>query len=158
MPLLQASRLTHPRRGDAARMVFRGLPGGFQRAAARFLALAALLAVVLAPLNLCCSAERFAAQSLSLEAALGPPAHVALCAHASAKDEGPGDQAPGHSHHDDCPCCQFLDGAALEPSREITLAAYPARVIETLFASTNAPALSAPRALAGRPRAPPHLI
>lgn len=133
-------------------------PGGWRRAAAHALALAALLALVLAPLNLCCLAGHAAAQSLSLETALGPAAPVALCAHSEAKGDGSGDHAPGHAQHEECPCCQFFDGAALEPSREITIAVYEAPFVETLNAPETLKAIARPQSFAGRPRAPPHLI
>lgn len=145
------------RRVDASRLEFGGPPTeGWQRGINHVLAFAALLALVLAPLNLCCLGRSPAASSVtSLESSLGHTAHVVLCAHGGADRE---DHAPDHGRHSACPCCHLVNTATLDPSPTITVAVYPNSRAGPPTGPEILGAPTRPAALAGRPRAPPYLI
>lgn len=119
------------------------------------LALAAWIAILLAPLRVCAAGGDADAEA-ALSSLLGDGASVVHCSSRS-RD---GDHAPdgGQSSHDDCSGCCASAELALTPEWTPTTAvltwrpaAIPAPVVGLHFAAR-------PRALAGRPRAPPSLI
>ena len=114
-----------------------------------------LLAVILAPLNLCCLKGHSGAPDVfKAEASLGPSALVPLCVHDGRAD--PGDHAPGRARA--CPCCHLVNTAALDPSLIITAAVYPEFPAKIIAAPELPGPSTQPPTLAGRARAPPHLI
>jgi len=137
-------------------MLFRGARDrDWRRWTSHALVFAALLAVILAPLNLCCLRGHSGAPDVfKLEASLAPSAHVALCVHDGRAD--PLDHAPGHAPI--CPCCHLVNPAALDPSLTITAATYPELRAKILAAPEIPGPSTRPPTFAGRPRAPPHLI
>jgi hypothetical protein len=142
-------------RADASRTLLRGaLHGDWRRWTSHALVFAALLAVILAPLNLCCLRPHSSAPDVLLEASLPPLAHVALCVHDGRAD--PSDHPPGHARI--CPCCHLVNTAALDPSLTIKAAAYPEFRAKILAAPEIPGPSTRPPAFAGSPRAPPHLI
>jgi hypothetical protein len=125
-------------------------PGAWRSAGNQYLALLALLALVLAPLHLCCSASAsFAGSSLDASP-------IVLCVHDGAKGDGPSDHAPGQ--RDDCPCRHLTNAAALVPPPQMAQAAYAPRPIESLKAPKTLGLIAAALNLAARPRGPPVLI
>ena len=145
-----------PRRVGASRTLLHGVLGGdWRRWTSHVIVFAALLAVILAPLNLCCLRGHSGPPDVfKVEASLGPSAHAALCAHDGRAD--PLGHAPGHARA--CPCCHLVNTAALDPSVIITAAVYP-ELRAKIIAAPELPGPSTrPPTLAGRPRAPPHLI
>ncbi len=137
-------------------MLLRGMLGGdWRRWTNHVLVFAALLAVILAPLNLCCLKGHSGAPDVfKVEASLGPSAHAALCAHDGSAD--PLDHSPGHARA--CPCCHLINTAALDPSVTVTPAVYPEHRAKIIAAPEIPGPSTRPPTLAGRPRAPPHLI
>ncbi|WP_374304969.1 DUF2946 family protein [Methylocella sp.] len=124
--------------------------------AALALALVAWIAILLAPLRVCAAGgEADAAAALS--SLLGDGAPVVHC---SSRGHD-GDHAPdgGQSSHDDCPGCCASAELALTPDWTPTTAAAPAWRPAAIPAPVDSLHFAArPRALAGRPRAPPSLI
>ncbi|ACK49443.1 hypothetical protein Msil_0470 [Methylocella silvestris BL2] len=118
-------------------------------------ALAAWIAVVFAPLHLCClgRAPSFAAQTSALDGY----APIIMCSsHSHDGDHAP-DDGSGHSSHTDCACCGVSDALATAPDAMFAPARSP------VLADESAPAVSfgffsRRRTLAGRPRAPPSSV
>ncbi len=148
---MRAGRLHSPRRRAP---VNARLAQAWRRAAAHGVAFATLLAVLLAPLNLCCVKHPVAFEAARLEAALGHGAQAILCAHAG----GHGDEAPAPASQDHCPGCHLVNGAALIPPATTAALAYPNAAIEILAPPESLGFRVAAAILAARPRGPPSLI
>ncbi len=152
---MRVGRLHSPRRRELA-SVRGGVAQALQRAVSHGAAFAALLALLLAPLHLCC-VHHSVSSAASFEAALGPGAQLALCAHGEA-DGDRQDQAPGSPGQDHCPACHLLSGAALIPPLATAEAAYAQSATEILAPPETLGFRAATAILAARPRGPPVLI
>lgn len=141
--------------------VQRALTRAWPGAASHALVFAALLAITLAPLGMCCP-PRQDLNAAALKAAIGPGADVILCAHGQdggGKVSGaPTDQAPGSSGEDHCPFCPLGAGAALIAAPPASFLPTPPPLIEIAAAPQILAAGADPSFLPGRARAPPHLI
>ncbi|MEJ0092285.1 MAG: hypothetical protein WDN46_02305 [Methylocella sp.] len=122
-------------------------------AANQCLAFLALLALVLAPLHLCCSpSASFAGPGFDAAA----PA--ILCIHDGAKGGGPNDPTPASGQCDDCLCCHLANAAALVPPPAMAQTAYAPRPIARLAGPKTLGTLAPAFVLAAQPRGPPALI
>jgi hypothetical protein len=149
-------RLHSPLGRDTALAHVRGLARAWRRAASHGAAFAALLALLLAPLHLCC-VNHAASAAARFEAALGPGAHIVLCAHDGAGGEHQ-DHAPASPGGDHCPGCHLVGGAALIPPPATAGLAYAQSAIDILAPPETLGFRGATASLAARPRGPPILI
>jgi hypothetical protein len=149
-------RLHSPRRRDAALAHVRGVAQAWRRAAGQGAAFAALLALLLAPLHLCCVSHA-ASAAVSFKAALGPGAQSVLCAHDGAGGDRQ-DHAPASPGGEHCPGCCLVGAAALIPPLATAAVAYAQAAIEILPPPAILGFRGAAASLAARPRGPPVLI
>lgn len=132
------------------------------RAARHGAAFAALLAVVLAPFNLCCVGGPAAAiaanfEAVSLYAGAGAAEKIVLCHHEGADGERNPDRTPASSNTDHCPACHLAHSAAIVPPAPAK-AAYAQSAAETLAPPDAFAFHAAATILAAQPRGPPILI
>jgi len=152
---LRVGRLHSLGRRDVALASVRGRLPRAWRALAHGFAFAALLAVLLAPLHLCCVNYPVVAASNSGDAAAVQGANASHCAHHGGDHR---DRAPASPNGDQCPGCYLAGGAALIPPPAIAAAAYAQGAIDILAPPETLGFRVAARIPAARPRAPPILI
>jgi hypothetical protein len=159
---LRGGRRHSPTGAPGERACSRRPAKAWRRAAGRGLAFAALLAFILAPLNICrlnahAAVRTEASNAASLALAVGPAARVVLCAHG---DDHGGDQipAPAPSPPDHCPVCQVAHAGAPLPPPEIAAATRSGIFLEAVAPPEIRVAATAAALHPGRPRAPPHPI
>jgi hypothetical protein len=152
---LRVGRLHSPRRHELAPV--RGGPAqAWRRVVSHGAAFAALLALLLAPLHLCC-VHHSVSSAASFEAALGPGAQVVLCAHGEDSRDRQ-DRAPVSPGQDHCPGCHLVNGVALIHPLATAEAAYAQSATEILAPPETLGFRAATKILAARPRGPPVLI
>jgi hypothetical protein len=114
-----------------------------------------LLALLLAPLHLCC--VNHAADAASLAAAVDPGAQIILCAHHGEAGDHQ-DHAPGPQGEDHCPGCHLVNVSALVAPLATSEVAYAHGAGAVLAPPESLGFRAATAFLAARPRAPPILI